>query len=192
MKNRPQTEDCFHSISDYSWVCHITKNLSSLEYQVCSLKEVQGNLGQADSAPRPPATSTNTTLQAWAVPLGSPWIPLGHCRVRLHVSHVSHVSQRHSNFYTSCNHLQSFAIRLRQNAFMLTPQKITHVDPFRIHFGSFQQIIEIHFGVSNSAHGPKHSRSFLSCALPSLFNFHKVPLNCGACDCGTMVARPSG
>ena len=41
----------------------------------------------------------------------TPWIPLGHCRVRLHVSHVS---QRHNNFYTSCNHLQSSAIRLHQ------------------------------------------------------------------------------
>ena len=115
----------------------------------------------------------------------TPWIPLGHCRVRLHVSHVS---QRHSNFYTSCNHLQSSAIRLHQPECLCTPQRI----PMWIHFGSFQQVFEIHFGVSNSAHAPKHSRSFLSCALPSLFNFHKVPLNCGACDCGTVVARPSG
>ena len=50
--------------------------------------------------------------------------------------------------------LQSSAIICNQAtaARMLTPQKIT----MWIHFGSFQQVFEIHFGVSNSAHAPKH------------------------------------
>ena len=62
----------------------------------------------------------------------------------------------------ACNHLQSSAIRLHQPEWF--PLK-------KIPCGS----ISTHFG---------------SCALPSLFNFHKVPLNCGACDCGTVVATP--